>query len=209
MEKSEYTTFRERVLAEIQRRKISVAEAARISGVKYDVIRDMKRGQAMSTSADNAEKIASALQLNLTDIFPRTVALAGRVGAGAKVPLFDAYEKGDGPQIECPPAISSSGVVAVEIEGDSMEPVFSAGDVLFYTRHTHENVPSEAIGRRSVCEDADGNVWVKQVKRGDEPDKFHLISLNPGAQTMWNVTLKWASPIRLHWPKELVKKATN
>ena len=135
-----------------------------------------------------------------------TIALAGKVGAGAKIPLFDAYEKGDGPQVECPEAISPHGVVAVEVAGDSMEPVYSDGDVLFYTRHTHDNVPSEAVGRRSVCEDSDGNVWVKQVKRGDEPDRFHLISLNPGAQTMWNVSLKWASPIRLHWPQELVRK---
>lgn len=135
-----------------------------------------------------------------------TIALAGKVGAGAKVPLFDAYEKGDGPQIECPPGIPSSGIVAVEIEGDSMEPVYSDGDILLYSRQTHEGVPSEAIGRRSVCEDVDGNVWVKQVKRGDEKDRFHLISLNPGSQTMWNVALKWASPIRMYWPQDLVKK---
>lgn len=187
------------------------------AGFSDSMIRDLYR-KSSSPKLSSALAIADALGLTIEEIVRRsdpqsspqpTIALAGKVGAGAKVPLFDAYEKGDGPQIECPPAMPSSGVVAVEIEGDSMEPVFSAGDVLFYTRHTHENVPSEAIGRRSVCEDADGNVWVKQVKRGDEPDKFHLISLNPGAQTMWNVALKWASPIRLHWPKELVKKVTN
>jgi hypothetical protein len=48
--------------------------------------------------------------------------------------------------------------------------------------------------------------WVKQVKAGDEPGLFHLISLNPGANTMWNVRLNWAARVRLHWPAELARK---
>lgn len=137
---------------------------------------------------------------------PPTIAVAGKVGAGAQVPLFDAYEKGDGPQVECPPGLSPHGVVAVEVEGDSMEPVYSAGDLLFYTRDSHEGVPADVIGHRCVCEDADGMGWVKQVKPGDEPGLFHLISLNPGATTMWNVQLRWAARVRLHWPADLVKR---
>ena len=62
-----------------------------------------------------------------------TISIAGKVGAGASVPVFDAYAKGDGPQVICPPGLSPSGVVAVEVEGDSMEPVYSAGDLLFYS----------------------------------------------------------------------------
>jgi phage repressor protein C with HTH and peptisase S24 domain len=108
--------------------------------------------------------------------------------------------------VECPPGLSPHGVVAVEVEGDSMEPVYSAGDLLFYTRDSHEGVPADVIGHRCVCEDADGMGWVKQVKPGDEPGLFHLISLNPGATTMWNVRLKWAARVRLHWPADLVKR---
>ncbi|WP_044008584.1 XRE family transcriptional regulator [Leisingera methylohalidivorans] len=135
-----------------------------------------------------------------------TIAIAGKVGAGAQVPVFDAYEKGDGPQVECPPGLSPHGVVAVEVEGDSMEPIYSHGDLLFYTRNGHDAVPSDVIGYRCVCEDADGMGWVKQVKAGDEPGLFHLISLNPGANTMWNVRLNWAVRVRLHWPAELAKR---
>ena len=128
------------------------------------------------------------------------------IGAGAKVPLFDAYEKGGGPQVECPPGLSPHGVVAVEIEGDSMEPIYSSGDLLFYTRNGHDAVLSDDIGHRCVCEDEDGMGWVKQIKPGDEPGKFHLISLNPGANNMWNIRLKWAARVRLHWPADLTKK---
>ncbi|MDK3016520.1 S24 family peptidase [Pseudodonghicola flavimaris] len=137
-----------------------------------------------------------------------SISIAGQVGAGAKVPVFDAYEKGDGPQVECPPGLSPHGIVAVEVVGDSMEPVYSAGDLLFYTRDTHDGVPEEAIGHRCVCEDEAGMGWVKQVKRGSEPGLFNLVSLNPGADNMHDVRLKWAARVRLHWPAELVRKVS-
>ena len=135
-----------------------------------------------------------------------TISIAGAVGAGAKVPVFDVYEKGDGPQVECPPGLTPHGIVAVEVVGDSMEPIYSAGDLLFYTRATHEGVPEEVIGHRCVCEDESSMGWVKQLKRGSEPGLFNLISLNPGADNMHDVRLKWAARVRLHWPAELVRR---
>jgi phage repressor protein C with HTH and peptisase S24 domain len=155
------------------------------------------------------EGIASILRVPITHLIIEerpTIAIAGKVGAGAHVPVFDVYEKGDGPQVEAPPGLPTSGIVAVEVTGDSMEPVYSAGDLLFYTRHTHEGVPDEMVGNRCVCEDEEGMGWVKQVKPGDEPGLFHLISLNPGATTMWNKRLKWAARVRLHWPADMAKK---
>ncbi|AUQ74781.1 XRE family transcriptional regulator [Phaeobacter piscinae] len=155
------------------------------------------------------EGIANILGVAVSDLIVEdrpTIAIAGKVGAGAQVPVFDVYEKGDGPQVECPPGLSPRGVVAVEVEGDSMEPVYSAGDLLFYTRDSSEGVPGDVIGHRCVCEDVDGMGWVKQVKAGDEPGLFHLISLNPTGANMWNVHLKWAARVRLHWPVEFVRK---
>ncbi len=135
-----------------------------------------------------------------------TVSIVGTVGAGARVPVFEVYEPGSGPQVVCPPGLDPRSVVAVEIEGDSMEPVYSAGDLLFYTRATHDGVPSEAIGRRCVCECEDGLGWVKQVKLGTAPGLFNLISINPQADNQHDVRLKWAAPVLLHWPKELARR---
>lgn len=191
-----------------KRAQLTQEEIADMLGISVSLYNGLESGKRRMNET-YLEGLANVFRVQPSALIvePRpTIALAGKVGAGAKIPLVDAYTKGDGPQVECPEGISPHGIVAVEVSGDSMEPIYSDGDVLFYTRHTHENVPSEAVGRRSVCEDADGNVWVKQVKRGDQPDRFHLISLNPGAQTMWNVALVWASPIRLHWPQELVRK---
>ena len=135
-----------------------------------------------------------------------TIAIAGKVGAGASVPVFDAYAKGDGPQVICPPGLSPSGVVVVEVEGDSVEPVYSAGDLLFYSRNGHDSVPSDVIGHRCVCKDEEDMGWVKQVKAGDEPGLFHLISLNPGANNIWNARLSWIERVNSdgsyeHWPE--------
>lgn len=162
-----------------------------------------------------SRKISAEEMLSISEItgFPLpneterpTVAVAGQVGAGAMVPVFEVYEKGDGPQVECPPQLSPHGIVAVEIVGDSMEPVYSDRDLLFYTRDTPDGVPIDVIGHRCVCEDSNGMGWVKQVRMGSEPGLFNLISLNPSADNQHNIKLKWAARVRLHLPAELAKR---
>ncbi|WP_245943262.1 helix-turn-helix domain-containing protein [Rhodovulum viride] len=208
----DFITGLERIMDARGLRAAPLSEAA---GLSKSFIRDLRRGKAASPKLDTAMKIARALDMSVEEILAAangpgagrlTIAIAGKVGAGARVPVFDAYEKGDGPQVECPPGLSPHGVVAVEIVGDSMEPVYSAGDLLFYSRPAHEGVPSEAVGRRCVCECERGLGWVKLVKLGSEPGYFHLIALNPDAENQHDVRLKWAAPVRLHWPADLVKR---
>ncbi|WIY27593.1 S24 family peptidase [Parasedimentitalea psychrophila] len=207
-------TFRDAFLTAIKNSSKSMRQVALDAGVSYEQLKNLAQGKSKSTNVDDAVRIAASFGTNLegflegqmTPTKRPTIAIAGRVGAGALVPVFDAYEKGDGPQIECPPGLSPHGIVAVEIEGDSMEPVYSAGDLLLYTRNGHDAVLFDDIGHRCVCEDENGMGWVKQIKPGEEPGLFHLISLNPSASNMWNVRLKWAAKVRLHWPAELIKK---
>lgn len=134
------------------------------------------------------------------------IAVAGRVGAGASVDLVDAYAKGGGLyHVACPPQVAPKGVVAVEVEGDSMAPVYEPGTVLFYSRNGMA-VPTEAIGRICVCEDDNGHAWVKQVKIGREDGTYSLLSINPEAAHMHGVRLKWAAPVRFNLPPEFVVK---
>jgi hypothetical protein len=188
-----------------------------VAGLDKSTIRKMLENPNASPLARNAAKIAGALGYSIEEIIyigetsslpPArcAVPVVGRVGAGAQVPVFDTGLEGASFRVAAPPGLSPRDIVAVEVQGDSMEPVYSDGDLLFYTRATHDGVPDEAIGHRCVAEDADGMGWVKQVKRGDSPGHFHLVSLNPGAASMWNVPLRWAARVRLHWPAELVRK---
>lgn len=207
-------TFREAFLAAVEATNKSVRGIALSAGLKEDQLKSLAQGKSRTMNVDDAKKVAAVFGVTLDDFYEGklaqsgqpTIAIAGLVGAGARVPVFDAYEKGDGPQVVCPPGIGPSGVVAVEVEGDSMEPVYSAGDLLFYTRHSHEGVPAEALGRRCVCEDLRGDGWVKLIREGRSPGTFDLHSFNNATPPMYGVLLKWAAPVRLHWPAELAER---
>lgn len=189
---------------------ISLRSLAERADVSYEQLKKVKQGKSQTTNVDDAQRVAQALGLTLDQFLNGnfsqnhpTIAIAGQVGAGARIPLFDAYEKGDGPQVQAPPQLSEHGVVAVEVVGDSMEPVYSAGDLLFYTRYTADGVPDDVIGHKCVCEDTEGNSWVKQVRRGSAPGLFNLISINPGADNQHDVKLKWAAKVKMHLPADL------
>lgn len=187
-----------------------MAERLEISTGLYNGLENGKRRM----NADYIEAAAAIFGIRPSELIedpPQPIAVAGRVGAGAQVPLTDAYAKGDGLYHVAAPEMlmkrgAPKGIVAVEVEGDSMAPMYQPGDVLFYTRHAHDGIPDEDIGRPCVVEDEEGMAWVKQVKRGTEPGLFHLISLNPDAETRHNVRIKWAARVMLALPAEMVER---
>lgn len=107
-----------------------LSEAA---GLNESAVRDLARN-ASAPKVTSAHALATVLGRTVDELIAigeqdapdphtgRVIAVAGRVGAGAKVSLADDHAKGDGLfQIACPPQLSPSGIVAVEIVGDSME----------------------------------------------------------------------------------------
>ncbi|RAP39660.1 hypothetical protein BYZ73_19260 [Rhodovulum viride] len=201
----------ERLKALIEDRGTNNRAVALAAGMGPTGVRDIISRKTRNPTYANLLKIADVLGVDVQEITGGhrerpSIAIAGKVGAGARVPVFDTYEKGDGPQVECPPGLSPHNIVAVEIEGDSMEPVYSAGDLLFYTRWSDGSVPSEAVGKRCVCECEEGLGWVKVVRPGRDHGTFDLHSFNDQTPTMYGVRLKWAAPIKLHWPAELARK---
>lgn len=192
----------------------SLRSVTMATGVSYDQFKSLMQGKSQRPNVDDALKLAAGFGVSIEDFFsgnfsghsPR-IAVAGFVGAGDSVELVDAFSKGDGHYfIPCPPQISPHGVVAVEVKGDSMSPIYADGDVLLYSRSTHEGVPSEAIGRQVIAQTEDERVWVKQLKVGRETGLFHLLSLNPSGVNLLDQRVVWAAPVRLHLPKEFVKR---
>ncbi|ATQ56181.1 LexA family transcriptional regulator [Paracoccus yeei] len=195
------------------------APLSEAAGMGISAVRDLFRKNS-SPKVSTAQALARALGMTVDEIIAlgdgapspaHRIAVAGRVGAGASVPLEDPYPKGEGMfHVAAPSQLLQrggiKGIVAVQVEGDSMAPMYQPGDVLFYSRATHEGIPEEDIGRPCIVEDADGNAWVKQVKRGDEPGLFHLISLNPTSETRHNQQIKWAARVRLALPADLVER---
>lgn len=192
------------------------------AGMGESGIRDLFR-YASAPKVNNAYAIARELSRSVDEIIeiglsgritaPTSaplVAVSGRVGAGAQVPLFDHTADGGLFQVAAPTQLLRKGaardVAAVEVEGDSMAPMYQPGDILFFARHAHDGIPDEDIGRPCIVEDEDGMAWVKQVKRGAEPGLFHLISLNPNAETRHNVRIKWAARVMMVLPAEMVER---
>lgn len=160
-------------------------------------------------SGDLLMRFADALNVPVSSLFPSehtsAVAVAGRIGAGAKVELVDAYVKGDGLyKVAAPAGISNRGIVAVEVVGESMAPIIQPGDVLFFSRHFF-GVDENALGRVSICETEDGRALVKHITEGRDKGTFDLLSANNTTPAEYAVRLKWAAPMRRHVPKEDVE----
>ena len=208
------TTFKSALEHALKVTGRSLRAVAMSADVSYDQLKSLRQGKSQRTNVDDAVKVAKAFGVTLEEFYagsldgkPRVIAVAGKVGAGARVDLVDAYAKGAGDyHVLCPTQLQPTNIVAVEVAGDSMEPVYSEGDLLFYTRISHDGVPSEAIGKKCVVEDTAGNAWVKYLKAGEQPGTFSLISLNTTGANMHDVKLAWAAPVRLHLPSDLVEK---
>lgn len=187
------------------------------AGLNKSAIRKMLIGEVGSPRHENAVRIANVLGLTVERIIDhdfddagpsdrRMISVVGRVGAGALVDMEDPFPKGDGYyQVICPPQLPPHGIVAVEVVGDSMEPVYQQGSVLFYSRAAI-GVPTEALGRICVCEDDAGAVWVKVVKVGIEEGTFSLLSTNPTSAPRHGIRLAWAAPVRFSLPPEFVER---
>lgn len=200
----------ERIIEEKGTNNRAVAEAA---GLGHTAVRDIILRKVRNPTFATLLRLSEVLGVDVAEIVgiptqqKRPIAVAGRVGAGARVPLFDAYEKGDGLfHVACPPQLPARGIVAVEVDGDSMAPMYQPGHILFFSRATHEGVADEDVGLPCVIEDVDGNAWVKLLKRGTAPGLWNLISMNPSAESVWDQRIKWAARVKLALPVELVEK---
>ncbi|MBR9893310.1 phage repressor protein [bacterium] len=196
--------------------QLKPASISKKAGLSDSAIRKMFQNPGASPKISSATKIAEVLGMTVEDVISNadgfetrlhpTFPVTGKVFEGARVEWLSKHEKVEGPKVRCPPGLPLEKLAALEIQGDVMEPVYSAGDVLLYDKHQRSEVPEEAVGHRCFVEDEIGNMWIRQLKPGDEPGLYHLISLNPGATTMWNVRLERAARIRLHWPSDLFEK---
>ena len=196
----------------LKKRSMSQQALADAIDVSKGYVSELANG-LKQPSIETLDAILDALDADIGELVqPRhTIAVAGRVGAGAKVQLEDPYPKGDGLyHVACPPQIGPSGIVAVEVEGNSMEPAYEAGDILFYSRDVI-GVPSEVIGKRCIVEDADGMVWVKLLRRRDgQPEGlFDLISFHADTPPMYDVSIKWAAPVKMHLSGNLTQRISS
>jgi hypothetical protein len=127
----------------------------------------------------------------------RTVPLLGRIGAGAQIRLFDDRQaegqQADRPVDKVEAPIAATGIVALQVEGDSLYPVYQDSDVIFYVRDPA--LPEAAfLARECVVKPADGPMLLRRVMRDALRGRYTLVSHH--APPMNGVKLDWASPVR-------------
>lgn len=182
-------TLAERILAEISRQGLSVAEAARRAGVKYDVIRDLKRGKAVGTDWEKAQKIASALGLNLSQqdglegsIFAQSdLVPVYNVSASAGHGALTDWEEEVVEKLAFPPdylrKITSANpkhLAIIGVKGDSMTPTLSDNDVVMIDTSKRDL----SFDGLFVLKDGGASLLVKRIGRGSKSGSVILISDN-------------------------------
>lgn len=186
----------------------TIEELAGRVGLDAGTISRIETGKRWVTE-ETLSKLAAELGISPRDLIAaqhHPVAVVGKVGAGTRVELVDAYAVGAGMyHVEAPPDVDPSDVVAVEVAGDSMMPLIQPGAVLFFARRFEVVDPSD-VNRVVILETDDGLALVKQIRPGREPGTFDLYSANAGTDPIYGQRVKWAARLRRIVPPEDVRR---
>jgi phage repressor protein C with HTH and peptisase S24 domain len=190
-----------------ERHGLSPSGLARKAGLDATAFNKSKRtaadGSARWLSTESLIKALDAVGSSLEDFAAlaegrqgRTAPLLGFAKAGTEGYFDDAgFPTGDGWDEVRFPGLESENVYALEVTGDSMEPVYRKGDRIVVA-------PGAAVrrGDRVVARTSEGEVLAKELGRMSEKS-VELISLNPEyparelprAQVTWMARILWAS----------------
>ncbi len=189
-----------------QRRGLSASGLARAAGLDPTTFNKSKRqgadGKPRWPSTESITRALAATEASWDEFAllvsggaGRAIPIVGMARAGADG-FFDeqGFPVGAGETVRFPD-LGEERVYALEIAGDSMEPVFRAGDIVIAQ-------PGAAVrrGDRVVVRTRSGEVMAKVLGRRNE-QMIELISLNPAhpprdlpaAEIDWVARILWAS----------------
>jgi repressor LexA len=193
-EEYEVTRVKAQLKRLMERKGIKAKPLSIKAGLGETAVRDIFEREQADMKVGTLHALAGALDVTIDDILGATaIDLVGRVGAGGSV-IYSEAPLGTAPR---PPGISGA-VEALEVEGTSMLPRFSSGDVVYIARE-HDGVSLEDIGDYCAVRLTSGETYVKQLALGSRPGLFTLRSLN--AEDMPDVELEWATPIIFVLPR--------
>ncbi|HXW70099.1 MAG TPA: S24 family peptidase [Methylocella sp.] len=179
------------------------AHAASLAAKRPDAIRNLKRAvknndrrgvttETLAALAPVLKTTAAWLLEGVGDSAPANlVRVVGRIGAGAQIlPEFDKIPPQGLYEIEVPFAVAE-GVIALQVEGDSMWPRYDPGDVII----CRQGANIDGInGREAVIRTADGKQLLKRILRGGQEGSFDLESHN--AAPIRGVRIDWVAEIQ-------------
>jgi repressor LexA len=133
---------------------------------------------------------------------PRDIPIMGFVGAGAEIePDFDQVPADGLYQISLPFPLPAE-MIAFEVKGDSMLPVYKEGFAIVVYREQQRPLES-FYGEEAAVRTTDGRRFVKTIQRGSD-GCVNLASFN--APLIENVRLEWIGEIFTTMPRRQWKK---
>lgn len=170
----------------------SVAKVLAATSTGFEAFASLVEGRAGRLNGGGD----SGLNPNRTPAPPRSIPLIGFAQAGEAGYFGDGgYPVGGGWDEISLPEVGDQNAYALEISGESMEPVFRDGDIVIVS-------PAMPVrrGDRVVVRTAEGEVLAKQLKR-QSAKRIDLLSFNPAhpdrsfalPEITWMHRIVWAS----------------
>lgn len=172
-------------------------------GVSRSQFIKLERGERRLT-ADYIALAAKAFQVRASEVLEEpdreTVAVMGYIGAGAEImPEFEQIPPEGLEQVEVPFPLPDE-MIAFEVRGDSMLPVFKDGAVVIVYREQKRPL-SAFFGEEAAVRTSDGRRFIKTITKGAAG--VNLISWN--AAPIENVQLEWVGEIFAVLPRASLK----
>lgn len=204
MDGNDHEGLKRRISQRLEELNISARAASIKAGGSPDLIRGVLRGANRTFRGDHLMQVASVLGVTQYWLLTgegdapsdppasQMIPVVGYVGAGAEVFCIDDHAKGAGlDEVEAPLPGMSRSSVAVRVRGNSMEPAFYDGDLIFYDRNDNGDL-MHLIGKECVVSLGDGRKFIKILKRRANGD-WYLHSNN--AEPIMDIEIEWAAKV--------------
>lgn len=181
-------------------------EAAEAMGVSKSQYVKLERGERRLTQ-DYINRAAKAFGVRPSEVLDEPAAgvpLMGYIGAGAEIePEFEQTPPEGLDQIEVPFPLPDD-MIAFEVRGDSMLPVYKDRSVIIVYREQKRPL-SAFYGEEAAVRTSDGRRFIKTIMRGAAG--VNLMSWN--AAPIENAHLEWIGEIFAVLPRTSLKKVAR
>lgn len=162
---------------------------------RYEKNLSIPNDEVLSKYCSLSGQSLSELRYGKSTRASRRVKIVGHVGAGEAVIPIDDQAQGAGETAPFPEGISTTEtLVAVRIRGESMRPLRD-GWTLYYTRKQDEGVPEDCLNQLCVVGLADGQILVKELRRGYQRGRYNLHSWAAGVEVREDQHVIWAAKV--------------